>query len=458
MRLALSSPCMSAPSLLAPDNGTLRRAALRIVHRLQEAGFETYFAGGCVRDVLLGREPKDFDIATCARPRDVRALFRNSGMVGAHFGVVLVHEPEADFEIATFRTDGVYLDGRRPKDVRFSSAEEDAQRRDFTINGLFQNPVTGEVIDLVGGQADLQAGLIRAIGVPADRFREDHLRLLRAVRFATGLGFDLEASTLAAVKDEAPSIAHISAERVRDELVRILENPRRLRGFDLLVGTGLLSEILPEIIDLCWCEPHGEAESQGDVFARCRRMLELLPGQANLPLVLSVLLKDVAKPVTATRDASGAIQFPDCAKVGASMTGDILRRLKFSNDVVDATVEAVARHPEFREVRQMSVANLKRFMARPRFDDELELHRVDCLASGTDLTNYEFLLRARTEFGSEPLIPARLVSGKELLAAGWTSGPHLKDVLDSVQDEQLEGRLTSTDQALAWVQARYSVQ
>ncbi len=450
---------MSAPSpiIAPPDNSALRRAALRIVQRLQEAGFETYFAGGCVRDVLLGREPKDFDIATSARPRDVRSLFRNSGMVGAHFGVVLVHEPEADFEIATFRTDGVYLDGRRPKDVRFSSAEEDAQRRDFTINGIFQNPITGEVIDYVGGQADLQAGLIRAIGNPADRFREDHLRLLRAVRFATNLGFELEPVTLAAVKEEAPSISHISAERVRDELVRILESPRRLRGFDLLVGTGLLSEILPEIIDLCWCEPHG-GHSQGDVFARCRRMLELLPADASLPLVLSVLLKDVAKPVTATRGPEGEILFPEAAKVGAQMTGEILRRLKFSNEVIDATVEAVARHLDFHEVRRMRIANLKRFMARPRFEDELELHRVDCLASEVSLENHAFLKQRRAEFGDGPLIPPRLVSGKDLLAAGWTSGPHLKDVLDAVQDEQLEDRLTTHEQAMAWAQAHYTPQ
>ena len=448
---------MSAPSptIAPPDNSPLRRAALRIAERLQEAGFETYFAGGCVRDVLLGREPKDFDIATSARPRDVRALFRNSGMVGAHFGVVLVHEPEADFEIATFRTDGVYLDGRRPKDVRFSSAQEDAQRRDFTINGIFQNPITGEVIDYVGGQADLQAGLIRAIGNPADRFREDHLRLLRAVRFATNLGFELEPVTLAAVKEEAPSIAHISAERVRDELVRILESPRRLRGFDLLVGTGLLSEILPEIIDLCWCEPHGE-QSQGDVFARCRRMLELLPADASLPLVLSVLLKDVAKPVTATRGPSGEILFPEAAKVSAQMTGDILRRLKFSNEVIDATVEAVARHPDFREARNMRIAELKRFMARPHYEDELELFRIDCLAAEEDLGDCESLVSLRASFGPEPLIPPRLVSGKELLARGWTSGPHLKEILDSVQDEQLEGRVTTPEEALAWVLTHYS--
>jgi poly(A) polymerase len=457
MRSAFSFLLMSATSPIESDSATLRQAAVRLVLRLQEAGFEAYFAGGCVRDRLLGRSPKDFDIATKAQPREVRSLFPNSGMVGAHFGVVLVHEPEGDFEIATFRSDGVYLDGRRPKDVRFSSAEEDAQRRDFTINGLFENPVTGELIDFVGGQADLRAGLIRAIGQPVDRFREDHLRLLRAVRFAANLGFELEPVTLAAVQQEASSIHQISAERVRDELERILENPRRLHGFDLLVGTGLLSEILPEVIDLCWCEPNSQS-SQGDVFARCRRMLELLPADASLSLVLAVLLKDVAKPAVATRGPSGEILFPDAAKVSAQMAGEILRRLKFPNETIASVVEAVAHSPEFSEVRGMRLADLKRFMARLHFAEELEMHRVDCVASGASLENREFLLQRLEEFGGGPLIPPRILSGKDLLGRGWTSGPHLKAVLDAVQDEQLEGRLTTTEGAIEWLTAHFTPQ
>jgi poly(A) polymerase len=448
---------MSAPSHQGPDSTTLRQAATRLARRLQESGFEAYFAGGCIRDTLLGREPKDFDIATSAQPREVRSLFPNSGMVGAHFGVVLVHEPEGDFEIATFRTDGVYLDGRRPKDVRFSSASEDAWRRDFTINGLFQDPVSGEVIDFVGGLADLSARLIRAIGQPGERFREDHLRMLRALRFASDLGFEIEPLTLAAIKQEVASIHHISAERVRDELERILLNPRRLRGFDLLVGTGLLSEILPEVIDLCWCEPHGAAAGV-DVFARCRRMLELLPGEVSLPLVLAVLLKDVAKPIIAMRGPSGELFFPNAAREGARMTGEILRRLKFPNDVIAATVEAVAMQPAFHEVRGMRIAELKRFMARPNFPDELELHRVDCLASGCSLGNHEFLLHSLRSFGAGPIIPPRLLTGKDLLDRGWTSGPHLKVLLDAVQDEQLEGRLATTAEALEWVLGRFSPQ
>jgi len=447
---------MSAPSPCVPSSSVLREAALRIIRRLQDAGYETYLAGGCVRDVLLGREPKDFDIATSARPRDVRLSSAIPGWSGHTSASSWSTNRKPISKSPPSAPTGSILDGRRPKDVRFSSAEEDAQRRDFTINGLFQNPVTGEVIDYVGGQADLQAGLIRAIGVPSDRFREDHLRLLRAVRFATDLGFELEPATLAAVKEEAPSIRLISAERVRDELVRILENPRRLRGFDLLVGTGLLSEILPEVIDLCWCGPSHGDQSAGDVFARCRRMLELLPERAALPLVLSVLLKDVAKPVTATRGLDGEIQFPDSAKASAEMTGEILRRLKFSNDVIDATVEAVLHHPGFHEVRGMRVASLKRFMARPRFDDELELHRVDCLTSDGDLTNYDYLLNSRARFGEGPLVPPRLVTGKELLARGWNSGPHLRDVLDAVQDEQLEGRVATTEQGMAWVESHFT--
>ncbi len=445
---------MSALSRSDPDPVELRTAAVRIVRVLQEAGHEAYFAGGCVRDVLLGRLPKDYDIATGARPREVRALFPRSGMVGAHFGVVLVHEPEADFEIATFRTDGVYLDGRRPMDVRFSSAAEDARRRDFTINGLFQNPVSGEIIDFVGGQADLRGGVIRAIGNPVERFREDHLRLLRAVRFAAEPGFALEPETLAAVKDEAPSIHHISAERVRDELVRILEHPRRLEGFDLLVGTGLLAEILPELIALCGCGQPADRHPEGDVFVHTRLMLGLLPEQAGVPLVFSVLLHDIGKPATATRDGSGNIRFDGHEAAGAALAEEILRRLKFSNEITGATVEAVARHGEFDTVKALRVADLKRFLARPRFADELELHRVNRLASDGDLSNHRFLLDRLAAF-PRPVVPPRLVTGKELLAAGWTSGPMLKEILDAVQDEQLEDRARSTEEALAWVAANF---
>jgi poly(A) polymerase len=432
----------------------LREAAIRLIRRLQDAGHEAYFAGGCVRDHLLGREPKDFDIATSARPREVRALFPRSGVVGAHFGVVLVHEPEADFEIATFRADGVYLDGRRPMDVRYSSAEEDARRRDFTINGLFQDPVSGAILDHVGGQEDLRAGIIRAIGRPEDRFREDHLRLMRAVRFATELGFALDPETLAAVSAEAPSIRIISAERTRDELVRILDHPRRAAGFDLLVGTGLLAEILPEVIALCGCALPVDRYPEGDAFVHTRRMVGLLPPEAGFPLVMAVLLHDVAKPATARRESDGALSFDGHEAAGAVLAGDILRRLKCSNEVIDAVVEAVARHGEFDRAESLRIADLKRFLARPRFAEELELHRVNRLASDGDLSHHAYLRRKHAEF-PEPLVPPRLVSGKELLAAGWSSGPRLKEVLDAIQDEQLEGRLHSGDAAIAWAEERF---
>jgi len=434
----------------------LREAATRLVTRLQEAGHEALFAGGCVRDLLRGQLPKDYDIATSARPKEVRNLFDRSGYVGAHFGVTLVKEPEGHFEIATFRTDGVYLDGRRPMDIHFSDAEGDARRRDFTINGLFQNPLTGEVIDHVGGRADLEAGVIRAIGDPRERFREDHLRMLRAIRFAVALDFEIEPVTLAAIKEASAEIQKISAERVRDELVQILLHPNRIRGFDLLVGTGLMAEILPEIMELCGVEQPPEYHPEGDVFVHTRLMFSLIGPEPSLPLVLAVLLHDIGKPQTYAVDAeTHRIQFPSHEHVGADMAGDILRRLKFSNEVVSATVAAVAHHMQYFQVRDMRTATLKRVLARPDFELELELHRLDCLGSNGDLSNYEFLRQKQEEFAAEPLIPEPLLSGHDLLQRGWEAGPRIGEILEAVQTEQLEGRLTTTEEALAWVESQF---
>lgn len=435
----------------------LRRAAIRVVERLQSAGHETYFAGGCVRDLLLGQEPKDFDIATSARPKEVRGLFDRSGFVGAHFGVTLVNEPEGPFEVATFRTDGVYLDGRRPMDVRFSNAEEDARRRDFTINGLFQNPVTGEVIDFVGGRADLEARVIRAIGDPRERFREDHLRLLRAVRFATTLGFEIEPATLTAIQRASPEIQKISAERIQDELSKILVHPKRLKGFDLLVGTALMAEIIPEIMELCGVEQPPDHHPEGDVFVHTRLMFSLLPDrEVALTLALAVLFHDIAKPATFRVDPeTNRIRFIGHDKAGAEMTGEILRRLKFSNEIVDTTVEAVARHLDFFQVKNMRVSTLKRMLARPNFEEELELHRLDSLGGSKDLSFYEFVREKQTQFRAEPLIPERLISGKDLLERGWQAGPGLGEILQAVQDEQLEGHLGDREAALAWVEQTF---
>lgn len=380
--------------------------------------------------------------------------FPRASLVGAHFGVVLVKEPEGHFEIATFRTDHEYEDGRRPTKVTFATPEDDAQRRDFTVNGLFENPETGEVIDYVGGQADLDRQLLRAIGDPEKRFAEDRLRMLRAVRFATTLGFEIDPATFAAIRAHAGAVHEISVERVRDELVKTFLHPNRVRGFDLLVESGLMKEILPEILDLQGCEQPPQFHPEGDVFVHTRLMLSLLEGEVSLPLVLSVLFHDIAKPATYAYDEENdRIRFNGHDSLGAEMTESILRRLKFSNEVVEATVEMVARHMQFMNVQKMRTAKLKRFMSAGTFPDQLELHRVDCLGSNGMLDNYEFLQAKAEEFASEPLIPPRLVTGRDLIELGWKPGPEIGAVLEAVQTEQLEGRLTDRDEALAWVRA-----
>ncbi len=435
----------------------LREAAIRLVRRLQDDGFIAYFAGGCVRDRLLNQEPKDYDIATNAVPEQVTERFRRTSLVGAHFGVVLVKEPEASFEIATFRADGEYRDGRHPESVTFSSPEEDAKRRDFTINGLFEDPIEDRIIDFVGGQEDLQNQVLRAIGVPRERFHEDFLRMLRAIRFAARLGFAMDESTMRAIREERRGIHQISAERIREELVRILIHPSRLQGFDLLHESGLLEEILPEMMALQGCEQPPQFHPEGDVFVHTRLMLSLLPEEASLPLVLSVLLHDIAKPATYTYDEEAErIRFNGHDRIGAGMTEDILRRLKFSNDVINATVEAVANHMNFKDVQKMRTAKLKRFMARPHFDDELELHRVDCMGSSGKLDNYEFLKEKKEEFESEPLIPEPLIRGDELIRMGWKPGPIIGEILEAVQTLQLEGELKTHDEAIEWVRTNYA--
>lgn len=431
-----------------------REAAQRVAATLRRAGWQALFAGGCVRDTLLGRQPKDYDVATDAKPEEVIARFPGAMTVGAHFGVVVVKMGGVQIEVATFRKDGAYTDGRRPDSVIFTSAEEDAKRRDFTVNGLFADPESGEVIDYVGGRGDLDNRLLRAIGDPAARFEEDHLRLLRAVRFATVLGFEIEAATWQAVCALSGKIATVSMERVRDEMVKTLEHPNRLRGFDLLMESGLMAVVLPEILTLQGCEQPPQFHPEGDVFVHTRLMLSLLKSDAPLPVVLSVLLHDIAKPPTQTVDETGRIRFNGHDLLGAQMAEEILRRLKFSNHVIESVVEAVANHMVFKDVPKMRVAKLKRFMARPNFEHEMELHRVDCLGCHGMLDNYEFLRAKQEEFANEPLIPARLVTGGDLIALGWKPGPELGSLLTEIQTQQLEGRLTTKEEALDWVKAR----
>ena len=431
---------------------TPRHTAESLARRLQEAGHTAYFAGGCVRDELLGVTPKDFDIATDATPVQVQKLFPKSHAVGAHFGVIVVREREENFEIATFRTDGSYGDGRRPDTVEFSTPQEDAQRRDFTVNGMFLDPVTGRIIDFVGGLQDLRDRRLRAIGDAEARFREDHLRLMRAVRFATVLGYEIERETWAAVVANAESIARISVERTREELVKILLHPQRLRGFDLLAESRLLFHILPEMEALKGCTQPPEYHPEGDVWIHTRLMLGLLPESVSVPLVLSVLLHDIAKPATWSCDpAEGRIRFNGHDKLGAEMSGDILRRLRFSNDAIAATVEAVANHMKFMHIQEMRTSRLKRWMASPTFPDEVQLHRVDCLGSHGMLDNFEFVLAKQDEFASAPVIPPRLLDGHALMKLGYPAGPVLGEILTAVQDAQLEGIIGDEAAALAWV-------
>jgi len=429
----------------------MESAARDIARRLRAAGHVAYFAGGCVRDLLSGKPPKDVDIATDARPEAVQKLFPRTYAVGAHFGVIVVLESGFQFEVATFRSDGAYLDGRHPVEVHFATAEEDAARRDFTINGMFFDPEKEEVIDFVGGRADLERKLIRAIGDPAQRFAEDRLRVLRAVRFATVLGFEIDPATWEAVVASTDKITQISAERIREELVKIFLSPNRARGWDLLDASGLMRVILPELDSMKGCEQPPQFHPEGDVFKHTRIMLELLPKEASLPLVLSVLFHDIGKPPTATVDEEGRIRFNGHDRIGAEMTEAIMERLRFSRAEIDATVEAVRQHMVFKDVPNMRVAKLKRFMARPTFADELELHRVDCASSHAMLDNYEFLLKKKEEFANEPIIPPPLVTGDDLIAMGLKPGPKFGEILEAVETRQLEGMLKDREEALEWV-------
>ena len=431
-------------------------AARLIVERLRARGFEALYAGGCVRDQLLGLTPHDYDVATNARPEQVEALFPRTVPVGVQFGVIIVLEHGAEIQVATFRGDGAYHDGRHPESVRYTDAEGDSLRRDFTVNGLFFDPIEQRILDFVEGRRDLESRLLRAIGDPSERFAEDKLRLLRAVRFATTLGFEIDPVTWREILVWSPEIHAVSAERIREELVKILLSPNRVRGFDLLDKSGLLRQVLPEMDALKGCDQPPEFHPEGDVFVHTRLMLSMLAPDASLPLVLSVLFHDIGKPATRAVDETGRIRFNGHEGVSAGMTLRLLQRLRFRNEVIDAVIPAVRLHMSFKDVPNMRVATLKRMMARPTFEEELELHRVDCLASHGMLDNHAMLIAKREEFGREPLIPEPLITGHDLIALGMKPGPEFAEVLMSVQTRQMEGTLNTRDEALAWVTGRNS--
>jgi poly(A) polymerase len=437
--------------------GWIPEGARRILRKLREAGHEALLAGGCVRDGLLGRVPHDFDIATSAGPEDVQRLFARTVPVGVQFGVVMVLEADGEYQVARFRKDGRYEDGRRPQSVEFSDAEGDARRRDFTINGLFFAEERGEVLDFVGGLEDLRAGVVRAIGVPRERFAEDKLRLLRAVRFAVGLDFALEEGTWAAVRELSEQIGVVSPERIRDEWNKIFLSAGRVRGLDLLEESGLLGEIVPEMLALRGCEQPPDFHPEGDVWVHTRLMLSLLPVEVSLELVLSVLYHDLGKPGTRLVDSAGRARFNGHEKLSAEMAEVIMRRMRYSNAEIEAVVEMVRQHMAFKDVQKMRPAKLRRFMARPTFAGELELHRVDCAGSHGLLDNYEFLLARREEQADEPMLPPPLLSGHDLIKLGWKPGPKFKEILEAVQTGQLEGSLTSPEDALNWVKINFPV-
>jgi poly(A) polymerase len=423
--------------------------AREIAARLQRAGHTAYFAGGCVRDQLLGIEAKDYDIATSAKPEEVQKLFpRVTNLTGKCFGVVRVLVDDESYEVATFRQDGPYKDGRHPESVRFATAEEDAQRRDFTINGLFYDPVAERLIDYVGGEADLRAKVIRAIGEPAHRFAEDQLRLLRAIRFAARLMFKIEPKTWEAVCAGASSIRTISAERIRDELNKIFTATKPELGLDLLDKSGLFKEVLPDVAALHGVEQPPQFHPEGDVYEHVRLMLSKIE-EPNLELVLGVLFHDVGKKPTARVDENGRIRFNEHESVGAAMTEEIMTDLRYDNKTIQTVRELVQYHMQFKDVLHMRPSTLKRMMARPTFLLELELHRIDCASSHGDLGNYDFLKQQLETMSTEEIDPPPLITGRDLLAMGLRPGKEVGKILEAIRVAQLEGTVQTRAEALA---------
>ena len=448
----------------------LKDFSTSIVQTLRQRGFQAYLVGGCVRDLLLKRGPKDYDVATNATPDEVMRIFPETYAVGAQFGVVLVPAPARDaanyeekelsskahaVEVATFRSDIGYSDGRHPDEVRFSrEPREDVARRDFTINGMLLDPVSGEVLDFVGGRKDLEAGIIRTIGDAELRFGEDKLRMLRAVRFAARFEYEIDPATFAAMRKLAPQIEVVSRERVRDELTRMLTEGHARRALLLLDESGLLKAVLPEISAMKGVEQPAEFHPEGDVFVHTLLLLENLPNPCPLTLAWGALLHDVGKPST-FRVAPDRIRFDGHVEVGVKMAEDICRRLRFSNGETEQILALVNNHMRFGQATRMKESTLKKFLRMPGFDEHLALHRADCLASHRNLSTYEFVRHKQAEIPTEKMRPAPLVTGDDLIAEGHTPGPRFREILTTVEDAQLEGRLSSRDAALEFVRREF---
>jgi poly(A) polymerase len=427
--------------------------ALAIVRRLRAAGYESYLAGGCVRDMLLNKEPQDYDITTSAKPNDIARIFPDTVPVGAQFGVMLVVIDGAAFEVASFRYDGPYLDGRHPSHVGYGSLREDVLRRDFTINGMVYDPVEDRIVDLVGGQKDLAARTVRAIGDARARFEEDRLRMIRAVRFAASLEFSVEKKTLAAIRELAPSVTQVSAERIGDESTRILTEGGARRGIELLDATGLLEVLLPEITAMKGVEQSPDYHPEGDVFAHTL----LLLSQLNAPtetLAYGCLLHDVAKPVCIRKEA-GRITFYGHMERGAEMAQAILQRLKRSRDTWERVAYLVRNHLRHTQAPNMRLSTLKRFLAEDGIAELLELTRIDALAANGDLTHYHFCKEKLAQLKDEEIHPEPLVRGRDLIALGLIPGPLFSEILAQVEEAQLGGELNTREQALEWVSKNY---
>lgn len=421
-----------------------------ILNQILRAGFTAFFAGGSVRDRLLSRPAKDFDIATNARPEQIEELFPKTVAVGKAFGVIIVVQDGTETEVATFRTDGGYQDGRRPDSVQFCGAEEDAKRRDFTVNGMFYDPAENRIIDYVGGQADLKKKIIRAIGDPERRFAEDRLRMLRAVRFAHTLGFHIEPATRAAIQMHASGLAEISAERIENEFSRTLtESLRPGDALAELVELGLMQHIIPEILPMIGQEQPPEFHPEGDVFVHTCLMLNLMKNPSRV-LAYTALLHDVGKPDTAFMGPD-RIRFHGHERKSAEMAEVILRRLKLPVKEIRQIVAAIDGHMRFKDVQKMNKATLRKLMGAETFDLEMELHRLDCSGSHRLLDNYDFLLTKAEEMKNEPVLPERWITGKDLKELGVSSGPRMGELLRLAYDAQLEGRFPGRSALLAWL-------
>jgi poly(A) polymerase len=453
-------------------------AALGIIAALRAAGFEAYLAGGCVRDLLLGREPSDYDVATSATPDIVLGLFPRTFAVGAHFGVVLVADGDEDgyavTEVATFRSDGAYSDGRHPDVVRYTtSAQDDVRRRDFTINGLLLDPsqlssslidphekafavragLRAAVIDHVRGLADLDDGIIRAIGQPNERFEEDNLRMLRAVRFAARLGFQIDPATAAAIRRLASKINAVSRERVRDELTKMLTEGHARHAFELLDETRLLVEVLPEVARMKGVEQPPQFHPEGDVWTHTLLLLAQLEPGCPLPLAWGALLHDVGKPPTFVR--ADRIRFNGHVDVGVAIAADICRRFRFSNDETRQTLSLVENHMRFADAQHMKASTLKRFFRLENFPQHLELHRMDCMAGSGNLDHWNFVRERYESMPEEAVRPAPLLTGRELIASGYQPGAAFKEMLRAVEDAQLDGAISTTAEAMALLRNRF---